>query len=321
MPYGLTQPEHVFVCEQASGYALDEADRYARRLAGEAEDWLVFARERSRMNSDTLVSKALSSLAFTLQHRAHSLAIPSKLVGVSKHQRTLWDLVRAKRPFGTELSLEETGGKLLVSLGEQPLGAVQGKHLAWLRPLIPFGARVFLVCVTGHEREGYRLGVNIAFGYVGTSVAALRRALGQHQSGDGYSGHEATVTPQATVKKTEAPSPITVNGLNGGSAGGPDEAIDPDDIILWRDERSIARLRKRQGDLVHIVRHSPTGPEWGYCGSGPADAAYSILLAFCDEATASHCYQLFKAEVIAAVPLQGGVIRARTVRDWLACQA
>lgn len=30
--------------------------------------------------------------------------------------------------------------------------------------------------------------------------------------------------------------------------------------------------------LPHIVRHSPTGFEWGYCGSGPADLARSLLI-------------------------------------------
>jgi len=29
--------------------------------------------------------------------------------------------------------------------------------------------------------------------------------------------------------------------------------------------------------LKHIVRHSPTGFNWGYAGSGPADTALSIL--------------------------------------------
>jgi len=30
--------------------------------------------------------------------------------------------------------------------------------------------------------------------------------------------------------------------------------------------------------LPHIIRHSPTGMEWGYGGSGPADLARSILI-------------------------------------------
>lgn len=29
--------------------------------------------------------------------------------------------------------------------------------------------------------------------------------------------------------------------------------------------------------LEHVVRHSPTGMEWGYGGSGPSDLALSIL--------------------------------------------
>ncbi|MEL7363396.1 MAG: hypothetical protein AAFN13_15075, partial [Bacteroidota bacterium] len=141
--------------EPASDYCLSEPDLYARRLAAEAGSWLTLARERSRMEDATLVSKALSSLAFSLQHRAHTLAVPSKLVGVSKHQSVLWDLVRDRTPFGTELSAEEVNGQLLVSLNGEPLGRVQDKHLAWVRPLIPFEARVFLVRITGHEREGY----------------------------------------------------------------------------------------------------------------------------------------------------------------------
>lgn len=30
--------------------------------------------------------------------------------------------------------------------------------------------------------------------------------------------------------------------------------------------------------LKHVVRHSATTMEWGYCGSGPADLAFSLLL-------------------------------------------
>ena len=30
--------------------------------------------------------------------------------------------------------------------------------------------------------------------------------------------------------------------------------------------------------LVHQIKHSPTGLEWGYFGSGPADTARSTLL-------------------------------------------
>ena len=66
----------------------------------------------------------------------------------------------------------------------------------------------------------------------------------------------------------------------------------------------------------HAPRHSPTGIEWGYGGSGPADLARSVLLALTDEPTADALYQRFKAEVVASVPEVGGVLRAADVRAW-----
>lgn len=139
------------------------------------------------MSDGTLVSKALSSLAFSLQHRTHSLAVPSKLTGTAEHQRRLWKLVRARSPYGTALTLVEEDCRLLVSLGEHPLGVIQTKHLSWLRPLVPFGAGLYLLRVTGYEREGYRLSVNVVIGNVGCALTALRHALG-HASGDGAAG-------------------------------------------------------------------------------------------------------------------------------------
>ncbi|PAP78596.1 hypothetical protein BSZ37_00820 [Rubrivirga marina] len=72
--------------------------------------------------------------------------------------------------------------------------------------------------------------------------------------------------------------------------------------------------------VPHAPRHSPTGIEWGYCGSGPADLARSVLLALTDEPTAERLYQAFKADVVARVPRAGGVLRAADVRVWVAAQ-
>lgn len=50
------------------------------------------------------------------------------------------------------------------------------------------------------------------------------------------------------------------------------------------------------------VRHSPTGFEWGYLGSGPAQLAFAILLDhFGDPAPARVFYQSFKFDVIAGL--------------------
>ncbi|MGC9084405.1 MAG: DUF6166 domain-containing protein, partial [Anaerolineae bacterium] len=56
--------------------------------------------------------------------------------------------------------------------------------------------------------------------------------------------------------------------------------------------------------LQHIVRYSPTGFEWGYGGSGPADLALSILRDYLGdhpeaEEIADRLYQEFKECCIA----------------------
>lgn len=54
--------------------------------------------------------------------------------------------------------------------------------------------------------------------------------------------------------------------------------------------------------LRHWVRHSPTGFEWGYGGSGPADLARSILAHHLGDVLPSpRVYQRFKDKVIATM--------------------
>ena len=47
-------------------------------------------------------------------------------------------------------------------------------------------------------------------------------------------------------------------------------------VVVWVDSN-------RQRPLHHVVFHSPTGFEWGYAGSGPADLALSILADYLHE--------------------------------------
>ena len=64
------------------------------------------------------------------------------------------------------------------------------------------------------------------------------------------------------------------------------------------------------GDDVHpldprldLVNHSPTGLEWGYGGSGPAQLALALLCdALEDDARAQDLYQDFKYRWVAALP-------------------
>ena len=51
--------------------------------------------------------------------------------------------------------------------------------------------------------------------------------------------------------------------------------------------------------LRHVVRHSPTGFNWGYGGSGPADTARSILTDCLGVDVADQLYQKFKWAFVA----------------------
>ncbi|MEZ3172344.1 DUF6166 domain-containing protein [Halorubrum sp. RMP-47] len=50
---------------------------------------------------------------------------------------------------------------------------------------------------------------------------------------------------------------------------------------------------------LELTNHSPSGFEWGYGGSGPAQLALAVLLDYTgDEAFALDHYQAFKTEVV-----------------------
>ena len=55
------------------------------------------------------------------------------------------------------------------------------------------------------------------------------------------------------------------------------------------------------GHSLAVRNPSPTGPAWGYGGSGPTQLALAILLAVTDEATAERFYQPFPWSVIAPI--------------------
>ena len=70
-----------------------------------------------------------------------------------------------------------------------------------------------------------------------------------------------------------------------------------------------------------IVKHSPTGMEWGYEGSGPADFAINAIFAFTNResfSTRPEVYQEFKRRFVAKLPDEGGEIGIEVFRDWLA---
>jgi hypothetical protein len=60
---------------------------------------------------------------------------------------------------------------------------------------------------------------------------------------------------------------------------------------------------RRLNPRLDLWNHSPTGFEWGYCGSGPAQLALAILADHLrDDEQALNYYQRFKWAVIAKLP-------------------
>ena len=216
------------------------------------------------------------------------------------------------------------GGALAVSAVRsdgslQPVGRLQPKHVAWVTPLLGDGPRsgvaVHLHAVTGLDRRArglpVTLGVNVRVsGLGGASDPPSRPALravaeppAPYRSGGDRSGGDRSGGGRS-------------GGGRSGGGGRPESAPSVLAVRLWRDADGTARMT-----CPHTVRHSPTGPEWGYGGSGPADCARSVLLALADEATADAHYQDFKRDVIARLPSEGAVLTRVAVLAWLAGQA
>lgn len=98
---------------------------------------------------------------------------------------------------------------------------------------------------------------------------------------------------------------------------------DPDVRMLpWKPGGDI--IVRREGNLKYmnvpqtIVNHSPTGLEWGYGGSGPADMALNILFMFTgDRAFADRWHQDFKFAFVAGLNREGGTIPGETIQQWI----
>lgn len=130
----------------------------------------------------------------------------------------------------------------------------------------------------------------------------------------------------------EQPPPVTYRGYYRSGSGGVIEA-------LAEDGSTVAVV-------AHLPKHSPTGMSWGYHGSGPSDAARSLLIAaigqaalcplchgsapldcLCDLGYRQIPYHHFKDEVMARLADEWTLIRADIIwwllknapgsHDWL----
>ena len=65
---------------------------------------------------------------------------------------------------------------------------------------------------------------------------------------------------------------------------------------------------------LDLRNHSPTGFEWGYGGSGPAQLALALLADVFDDVFALRHYQDFKWEVVAKLRYKGWTLRETEIR-------
>jgi hypothetical protein len=69
---------------------------------------------------------------------------------------------------------------------------------------------------------------------------------------------------------------------------------------------------------LDLCSHSPTGFEWGYGGSGPAQLALALLADHTgDDEEAVRLHQDLKRLVVARLPFRGWELTGRQMDSWL----
>lgn len=82
-------------------------------------------------------------------------------------------------------------------------------------------------------------------------------------------------------------------------------------VVIYEDGK-----RKRPLRLFTSIRnHSPTGFEWGYGGSGPAQLALALVADCCGKKLAiPTIYQWVKASIVSRLPQDGWVLTEEQIR-------
>ena len=179
---------------------LDRETRHLRTVIYRLEQRLHLAREPSRtsIRRESLIDtaflwkeyvgrcgcrfdaeqKALDAVVFTQAAGGQTLAIPSKLGGVSRRQPTLAAIRRAQaRELWQSLTLtlvrDRGFDEVLAIWWGRLVGTVRAKHVAWLTPLL--GTRLvgcYVLQITGGTPGRDTMGCNVAFTGIGQALAA-----------------------------------------------------------------------------------------------------------------------------------------------------
>lgn len=106
---------------------------------------------------------------------------------------------------------------------------------------------------------------------------------------------------------------ISYHGTRGARTG--DCLVFYNDSDAPDDSESAIRTLRRRDDLMN---HSPTGFEWGYEGSGPAQLALALLAHHTqDDAKAVSLHQAFKRDIVGNFARSGWNLAASEIDAWL----
>ena len=92
----------------------------------------------------------------------------------------------------------------------------------------------------------------------------------------------------------------------------------PSGAQIWFEKReggsSLGHFLLDPKESLALFNHSPTGFEWGYGGSGPAQAALAVLLkAGVPPAAAVYWHQTFKWDFVSRLDREGGSITSTEI--------
>lgn len=150
-------------------------------------------------------------------------------------------------------------------------------------------------------------------------AATIERDLGLTRA---VPGHEIPSATLGEARAAMAPMSARSAPARDAEQPGPDHPVGDDAegrvYALRRDPTPWIEAREPDGTtrrVRHRVRHSPTGVDWGYGGSGPADAALSILWDHRGVEPPTETYQAFKWQVVARLR-DGAVLSGPEVARW-----
>lgn len=152
--------------------------------------------------------------------------------------------------------------------------------------------------------------------------------------------YECTPGHAERCRVARTPSDTCTCDCNGYNHGESNRDINPDGVLPLTDREILSAalvgefrpegsvrtspiICQRVGNMAVVnipqilVVHSPTGFEWGYAGSGPAELALNILNIFLFEPDAWLLHQEFKMEFILTMDEAGGTITPDQVRQWI----